>query len=445
MNDIETEDALRLLTAPAVHEPEGPRGWTRRKFLAAVGAGAAGGLAAGTFASDLLGFDLPEAWAGTPIGATDGILVVITFYGGVDGLNVVVPITNSLYYSQRPGLALAPSATLPLDASFGLHPQLTFLQKLWQSGRVAMVHGAGNPDADLSHFTSMGSWMRGRFGAGVSGTGWVGRWLDGLPANVAEMAAMSLGTGVSLQMTGSARRGLSVSPDGWLLGAEMQPADRRMYAGLRAMAAPAGRGVWHDLHSSVLRSQLDLASDVAPSLSPAVTGSEMVEKMTVAARLINANLGIRVLDIGLGGFDTHDNQAGKLSGLLEQFDDGLAAFFATLSPTFRSRTSLLTLSEFGRTSFSNGSSGTDHGTSNVMMVIGSNVKGGHYGQPSSLAVKNRWDRMVPTTDFRHVLGSCLDGWLGGSAATVLGAPSIDLRLFRYGPGGAPPAPPPPVV
>jgi uncharacterized protein (DUF1501 family) len=443
--DIETEDALRLLSLPPADETPGPNGWTRRKFLQAVGAGAAAGVAIPTFAADMLGFDLPEAWAGPALGATEGVLVTITFFGGVDGLNVVVPVTNSLYYSQRPTLAIAPTSALPLDPTFGLHPTLSYLQQLWQAGQVAIVHGAGNPEADLSHFTSMASWMAGRFGGGPTSTGWVGRWLDGLPGDTGDTSAVAIGTSVSLQLQGANRRGVAVVPNGSMFGSTLEPPDRRMYDGLRAMAAPAGRGPWHDMTSKVLVRQLDLARDVAPVLKPNVTGSELVKELTVAARLINADLGFRIIDIGVGGFDTHDNQAGKLTELLQQFDDGLRAFYATLAPTFRSRVSLLTLSEFGRTSFSNGSAGTDHGTSNVMFVIGANVKGGHYGAPSSLNLRNRWDRMVPTTDYRHVLGTCLDGWMGGGASTVLRGTTTNLGFFRRGPGEAAPPPPPPVV
>ena len=66
----------------------------------------------------------------------------------------------------------------------------------------------------------------------------------------------------------------------------------------------------------------------------------------------------------------------------------------------------MTMSEFGRTPFSNDSAGTDHGTANVQFVIGPNVRGGHYGQPSSFAtINDQWDRFDMTTDFRNVLGT----------------------------------------
>ena len=70
------------------------------------------------------------------------------------------------------------------------------------------------------------------------------------------------------------------------------------------------------MFASVLKTQLDLAIDVAPVYTPAPSGDEFVKKMTVAARLINANLGFRVLDLGLDSFDTHDNEPPNHADLL---------------------------------------------------------------------------------------------------------------------------------
>ncbi len=162
--------------------------------------------------------------------------------------------------------------------------------------------------------------------------------------------------------------------------------------------------------------------------------------MTVAARLINANLGFRVLDLGLDGFDTHDNQPGNHPDLLTQLDNGLATFFSTLNPAYYNRVTVMTMSEFGRTPYSNDSAGTDHGTANVLFVMGPNVKGGHYGQPASFgSITDQWDRFEMTTDFRHVLGTVIDGWMGGGASTILNGQYQNLGFFQVGPGDPPPS------
>ena len=67
---------------------------SRRRFL--QGAVMAGGAAALD-----PGFIRNAAFAGPALGVRDRIFVLIELSGGNDGLNTVVPIGNSAYYSRR--------------------------------------------------------------------------------------------------------------------------------------------------------------------------------------------------------------------------------------------------------------------------------------------------------------------------------------------------------
>ena len=444
--DISTADARRLLSQPdRLGDLVGPGGWTRRKFLQAIGGGVLGGAAIGTLGADRfglgqLGFDLEGAFAATPIGAHDGIVVNIVLYGGNDGLNTVVPYTNGSYYDVRGpnygNLAIPAAQVLPLDGTFGLHPSLPYTKQLWDAGQLAIVHGVGYPTPDLSHFTSMAIWMSGKFGGGPATNGWIGRWLDGQPAATADLMAATIGSSVPLHLLGAVRRAVAVPQNGSnMFGAATAASDVRMFNGLRSLSSsPAGRGAWHDMFANVLKTQLNLAIEVAPVYSPQPTGDAFVRKMTVAARLINANLGLRVFDLGLDGFDTHDGQPLKHADLLTQLDTGLATFFSTLDPSYYSRVTVMTMSEFGRTPYSNDSAGSDHGTANVQFVIGPNVKGGHYGAPPIFGgIDNQWERFTMTTDFRSVLGTVIDGWLGGGACTILNGAHREPQLLPYRP------------
>jgi uncharacterized protein (DUF1501 family) len=449
--DISTEDARRLLSQSVGADEFGPNGWTRRRFLQAVGAGVVTGATLSTVGADLLGTDVPEAWAGAPIGARDGILINVVMYGGNDGLNTVVPYTNGLYYTQRGSLAIQPNQVLPLDGTYGLHPNLPYLKSLWDAGYVAVIHGVGYPNPDLSHFTSMAIWMSAKYSNGAPTTGWLGRWHDGQPANVADFRSTTIGSSVPLHLLGANRRAVGIPEGGGLFGtlsddAGTRAAQVRMFNGMRAMATPAGRGQWHDLYTATMRTGLDIAAEVSPVFNPSPTGGDFAQKMTIAARLANANIGFRVIDVGIDGFDTHDGQAGDHNALMTQFDEGLAAFYATLSPTLRSNVTILTSSEFGRTPYSNDSGGTDHGTSSVMFAIGRNVRGGFHGAAPTLAVPNRWSRLGHTVDFRSVYGSILDSWMGGGGSTILEGSFSNLNLFSAGPGDPPPNPKdPPII
>ena len=98
---------------------------------------------------------------------------------------------------------------------------------------------------------------------------------------------------------------------------------------------------------------------------------------------------------------------------MRELNAALARFFQVLSPAWSSRVTVMTFSEFGRTSWSNDGAGTDHGTAAPHFVLGANVRGGRYGQRPSLAGLRRWDRMPFHVDFRDYYGSVIDGWLGG--------------------------------
>jgi uncharacterized protein (DUF1501 family) len=434
--DISTADALRLLSTPGLDDRgdrRGPGGWSRRGFLQAIGAGVIGGAALGTLGEMLVPSDLRDAFAAAPIGPTDGILITLMLYGGNDGLNTVVPYGNGLYYSQRGNIAVPAAQVLPIDGQIGFHPRLPYLKSLYDQGQVAVVQGVGYPNPDLSHFTSMATWMSARYGTGAATSGWIGRWLDGLSPAAAELAVATIDSSVALHLQGNQRRAVAISPYGDMFGSTSSAPDLRMYAGLSNMASPAGRGQWHDMFATTMKTQVAMAQQVAPVFVQSLPSAELVKKMTVAARLINADIGLRVVDVSLDGFDTHDGQPNSHPDLLGQIDAALAAFYSTLSPTFRDRVTIMTMSEFGRTSYSNASNGTDHGTAGPMFVLGSQVRGGLYGQAPSLAVRDRWTRLQHTVDFRSVIGTVIDGWMGGGASTILGGTGENLGLFSTGP------------
>jgi uncharacterized protein (DUF1501 family) len=440
--DISAAAARALLSRPADDGDAhiGPRGWSRRTFLQAIGAGVFGGAALGTIGSEFFGGDIPEAWAGTPIGANDGIVIVVTLYGGCDGLNTFVPYGDPNYYARRANIAIPQNQVLPVNGFVGFAPQLTYLKSLYDAGQVAAIQGVGYANPDLSHFTSMAIWMNGSFAGGPASSGWIGRWLDGQPSATADLAAASLDSSVPLHMQGLVRRAAGIPPNGGMFGIDTGSSDLRMYAGLRALSAStAGRGALHDTFTSTMTRQLDLAVEVAPAFKAALPGGgQITRQLTIAARLVNANIGLRVLDLSLGGFDNHAGEPNALPGLLTDLNAGLQAFYATLSPTFHHRVTIVTVSEFGRTPASNDSLGTDHGTANTLFVIGANVKGGLYGQMPSLTTLDRNGRMISSLDFRSVYGTLLDGWLGGGGSSILNGGFENLGLFHSGPGGGAP-------
>src|SRR6201984_2718201 len=147
---------------------------SRRKFLvASAGLGAAGLLSGACAVS---GLDLLREAKQRPLAEGSGVLVILTLYGGNDGINTVIPYADNAYHDARPELAYAPGDVLPLDGQLGLNPALKGLAQQWNNRRLAIIRGVGYPQPDHSHFRSMDIWQTASPAEPVS-TGWIGRWL----------------------------------------------------------------------------------------------------------------------------------------------------------------------------------------------------------------------------------------------------------------------------
>lgn len=435
--DISTADALAHLSRPVGADPTS---LDRRRFLQMVGMGLGAGLVAGPGTSlldaALPGHD-PAAWALGPVGPADGILLIVGLYGGNDGLNTVVPINNGNYYDQHGQLAIDASDTISLNANSGLHPALTEFKRFWDADQLAIVEGVGHLQEEFSHFSSMAKWMSGR-PTGVPDSGWVGRWLDGyLNGSNDLFAAAEIGSSLPLHMIGerSVATTVPTSAPSFGIPREWRPdEDERFFEATRQIAS-ADPSTWIGRVGQAQVDQLAVAQTLFPAYPPEgqLPENEVVARFEIAARMINANLGFRVLTLGYGDFDSHAGQPNQHPVRMEELNSGLQRFFATLHPDWAGRTTVMTFSEFGRTSYANDGQGTDHGSSAPQFVLGAGVNGGFYGQRPSLSGLRRWERMPSHVDMRDYYGSVINGWLGGGASDVLPGFSEDLGLFKQAP------------
>ena len=412
-----------------------PGGLSRRRFLQLAGAGA--GMATMSSMLPSLG-----AFAAPPVGANDGIVVLIMMEGGNDGLNTLVPTSESSYYALRPRLGISAAQALNVGTGVGLHPALPKLKARFDQGDVAIVQGVGYANPDLSHFTSMGIWMNGWGGSSQSGppTGWIGRYLDGLPNAAAEsLYGVVVGTSVPLHMVGSVARASGLPTDlGGAFGIDRRDAnDARMFDALSAFSSGAtGLGQWGDLAAKVEHDTLDLAQRIQPAYQGTFPDTNLGRQLTLVAKLINTNLGVRVFNTNVGGFDTHSGQAPNQASQLGEIDDAIEAFFSTLAPAWQNRVTVMTFSEFGRRPEENSDAGTDHGTAAPLFVVGPRVKGGLYGAPPRTNDLDSNGNLKYHVDFRQVYATILDSWLKADSRQVLGYNFGSLNFFESGPGSA---------
>lgn len=351
--------------------------------------------------------------------ATD-TLVVVFQRGGMDGLQAVVPYADADYYRLRPGIGIArpgagSGAAIALDERFGLNPAAAALKPLYDAGRLAIVHAVGLKTGNRSHFDCQDFYERGTPATGVVSDGWLNRYLQVEPA-AATFGAIGLGRATQAALRGTAPvigmaniagfrlnvRGERGEQTEALLGALYQgeaPLPRVARAALGAIdelaaADPAARAV-----------------DFGASYPNTGFGSQMKE----IAQLIKAGLGLKVACVDIGGWDHHENINTVLPPLLTDLAGTLAAFDQDLGPRMAD-VCVVTMTEFGRRAFQNGSAGTDHGSATAMFVLGGGVVGRQVvADWPGLADRNLYSGDLDVTiDYRALLSELIEQRMGGA-------------------------------
>ncbi len=415
-DDPDLDDAIANLS----HVDRSPGGLSRRRFLQAAAVTSGGIAAVSAFG--------PSTRAGAAPVVADGTLIVINLNGGNDGLNMVVPTENSVYYAKRPTIAIPAASTLSIGGGFGLHPRLKFLKQRFDAGQLAVINGVGYPNYNRSHFESMRIWQEGWAGPSSAQSGWLGRWNDSLAGSGGPVAAVTISDAIPYSMLGRDTRAVALGDTGAFFGTAVGAGELRLYSAIRAMAgAPTGLGPWADLEAQTLRQLVDTGQKVAPAYEGSFPTSWFGRRMTIVARLLNANVGVRVVNIDAdGGFDTHSDELRTHDNNYNQLDLGIQAFFAALTPALAAKVTIVIVSEFGRQLDEDDTAGTDHGTANVVLALGGSVRGGLFGALPSLTNLLDGSMLNFSVDFRSVYRTLIDHVIGGDATALLGANFPDL-------------------
>ena len=410
---------------------------TRRKFLLASGVTGATALVGG--AAAITWNELHTAAAKDPLPQGAGILVLVTLYGGNDGLNTVVPAADPAYHSARPELAYQQHEVLDLGEGLGLNPSMTAMHDLWSAGKLAVVRGVGYPQPNHSHFVSMDIWQTAS--PSEPGTsGWLGRWLDAQPDDqLRALRAVSLGSVLPPLLAGTKTAGSSLP-----LGRFNLPKGAAGTA-LQSLGHPSAQDCPNAAYAA--RDTADLftvSAAFGPSLTPASASASagakagtqgkakikgnaknaaaggLAQQLDIVATCIESSVPTRVYAVSLGGFDTHSAEKGTQSTLLKEVSDAIGAFQQRISTGSRSKdVVLVAYTEFGRRVTANANQGTDHGTAGPVFVVGDAVNGGFVGEQPSLTDLDAGDLKFHT-DFRSVYATVLERVLGADPASVLG-------------------------
>lgn len=377
----------------------------------------------------------------------DRVLVIVYLNGGNDGLNTVIPLEYySRYMALRGNIAIPESKVLKLSASpeTGLHPSMSGMREMYDSGKLAILHSVAYPNSDQSHYRSTDIWMTGVESTQYSETGWIGRYLDdqfpGYPDNYPNA---TMDDPLAIQI-GYVNTKTLLGPSQPMNVTIENPSTFYQFLGT-IPPTPSGSLPCCDAGQRIefIRNQQTLAvsysteikraADAGKNLATYPTGvNDLSEQLKIVARLIHGGLRTRIYFVELRGFDTHatqvnttDTLTGTHAQLLKLLSEAISAFQADLKlQGTEHRVMGMTFSDFGRRANSNASMGTDHGVAAPMFVFGTGIKRRAIGtnadlnndlDPPTTTRYNNNQNIKMQIDFRRVYADLLRDWLGAPA------------------------------
>lgn len=431
---------------------------SRREFLRTA---AAFGLVSGV--ATPLTMNLASITASAQTSSEYKALVCVFLFGGCDHYNTVVPFdaaSHAAYRQARPNLALERDTLVPLTSisnqngrQIALPPALSSsLKPLYDAQRLAIVSNVGPliqpvskaqidagtailPPSLQSHNDQQSLWQSGNPEGSRDGYG--GRIANLLGEMNSKANFTCVGTsGFSLFLSGKEYGQLQIQATGDLLPYKavrnLEQSSQSIFGSkmgadnMRAILTSPEANLFEREYARTAANQLsaerDLEAAIAPndSLPPLPdTNNGLTAQLRGVARAIagNAALGVsrQIFFVGIGGWDTHDNQRGTQPGLQTYLGSGIRYFDELMGLlNLRNQVTLFTMSDFGRTLTDNGD-GTDHGWGGHHFVSGGAVKGGDvYGQLPVIGINNdnhRGKVLIPTVASDQYVAT-LAQWFG---------------------------------
>ncbi|HLW29342.1 MAG TPA: DUF1501 domain-containing protein [Brumimicrobium sp.] len=389
----------------------------------------------------------------------DRVLILIELHGGNDGLNMVIPIDQyGNYYNLRPNIAIPQTGSrkyIPLDLSLpdnkkvGLHPDMIGAKAMYDDGNMAVIQNVSYENSNGSHFRSRDIWQMGVSYDEYVSSGWMGRYLEhhfpGYPDNypnstVPDPLAIEIGTGVSLAFhrDEGIPAGLSIeNPNAFhdlinSVGGESPINFPDSHAGNEIeymMQIERQSNNYADRLKSVYNAGSNSSTvypDLYPFIAPAgAVRNPLAPQLKIISRLLSGGIGTKIFLCRIGGFDTHANQVessntsmGTHAALMYHISSAVKAFYDDLRNLgLADRVLSMTFSEFGRRAASNASYGTDHGNAAPMLIFGTCLNPGVYGENPNLS--NLQKGNIPMQhDYRQVFSSVVKDWFQASDAAI---------------------------
>ena len=451
---------------------------SRRAFLRRSGQLALSGTAL-PFALNLAAMGEAAAFDATDYKA----LVCVFFYGGNDYANTVVTYDDPSYNAYSTirgggagqtagGIALAkgdlaatllnPVSPLAGGRQYALHPSMTGLAGLFNSGQAAVQLNVGPlvvpltktqynsadrktyplPPKLFSHNDQQSIWQSSS--PEGSTIGWGGNIGDlALASNSTSLFTCISVTGNAVFLSGDSALSYQVSTGG---AVPINGVKNNVYnssAVKTALSSLVQQSRSHTLeneYNKVTTRSIGAEAQVTTGLAGVTlatqftAGNSLADQLKIVARLIGARVALgskrQVYMVSIGGFDLHDNLIAQHPGVLGKVSDAMTSFYnATVELGVANKVTAFTASDFGRTLASNGD-GSDHGWGSHHLMVGGAVNGkALYGTAppvsvgSTTAAADQWHvgqgRLLPSTSVDQYAAT-LAKWFGVADSELAG-------------------------
>jgi uncharacterized protein (DUF1501 family) len=447
---------------------------TRRAFLRRAGQLAFTGAALPT------ALNLAAMADAAAFNATDyKALVCVFLNGGNDYANTVINYDNASYDQYAAvrggagrnggGIAIAqaaltptllnPTVALPGGKQYAMHPSMTGLAGLFNSGVAAVQLNIGPlvapvtrqqynssnrvayplPPKLFSHNDQQSVWQSSQPEGAT--TGWGGHIGDlALSSNTNRVLTCVSVTGNTVFLSGDQALSYQVSTGG---AVKINAINNNVYnsaavrAAINSLALQTRSHVLENEYNLVTARAVGAESAISSALAayPATAApfntfpanNNLADQLRMVARLIAARTQLgnarQVFFVSIGGFDLHDNLINGQASLMDRLSSALTAFYnATATLGVADKVTTFTASDFGRTLTSNGD-GSDHGWGSHHFMVGGAVRGkAFYGKAPPVSVTNsttdandQWHvgqgRLLPSTSVDQYAGT-LATWFG---------------------------------
>lgn len=399
-------------------------GINRRKFLGACAS-----------ACLINGVQLSLSKEAFAAGKKTHTLIYIFLSGGMDGLSFVCPIDGNLrdnYDRYRRVIAVPEvgkkngALKLGQEKEWGINPHAESIQSLWNNKKLAIIHATGMDagHSTRSHFESQRLIETGSvFNSTKLFTGWMKRYLDTLNlSSDVIVPAVSAGLSQMISLSGF-RDGFAVQdlPSYNAIQYGKREFEHNFLEALKGIYASGDKQLERNVRNALdfLDGPVQNISGIAPPSGLYPTHREGLlfgKKFRTIAQIMRSKepLGLQAATLDLGNWDTHRNQGtthGLFANKLKSLCQCISAFTKEMEMSGHGKDyTIIVQSEFGRRVRENANQGCDHGTGNMMMIIGDKVRGGKfYGDAPELTDDTLFESqdIATTTDYRQVISEVL--------------------------------------